>query len=68
MAMAGDLICWSGGVNAPAQPAQPGLTMKFDPAVTMKINLVLTIKITCLFTINVPSSFAPAPESVTTAE
>jgi hypothetical protein len=31
MAMAGDLICWSGGVNAPRDRLNPALTMKFKP-------------------------------------
>jgi hypothetical protein len=41
------------------------LTMKFKPAVTIKINLPLTMKINPI--INVPSSFALAAESATTA-
>jgi hypothetical protein len=45
----------------------PALTMKFKPAVTIDINRRLTKKISWLFTINVPSSFASAAESVTTA-
>jgi hypothetical protein len=44
------------------------LTMKFKPAVTIKINLPLTTKINRQSTINVPSSFALAAESATTAQ